>query len=138
MTRAVFVDACFWIALFQKNSSLHEIAKKLGNYLEGRVVTSEMVLVEFLTSFAGYSEQMKTQIYLFVRKLQESENVEIVPQTSDLFEEAFNLLENRKDKTWSLTDCASFLIMEHQGMQEALTEDVHFEQNNYRALMRAS
>jgi predicted nucleic acid-binding protein len=30
------------------------------------------------------------------------------------------------DKSWSLTDCASFLIMEEENLTAALTHDRHF------------
>jgi predicted nucleic acid-binding protein len=37
---------------------------------------------------------------------------------------------------WSLTDCASFVIMDQRQIAEALTHDRHFEQRGYRALLR--
>jgi predicted nucleic acid-binding protein len=40
------------------------------------------------------------------------------------------------DKSWSLTDCASFLIMEAMGIREALTYDNHFLQAGFTALLR--
>jgi predicted nucleic acid-binding protein len=42
------------------------------------------------------------------------------------------------DKDWSVTDCASFVIMDHRRIVEALTHDHHFEQKGYRALLRES
>jgi len=40
------------------------------------------------------------------------------------------------DKGWSLTDCASFVIMEDEGLPAALTHDHHFEQAGFQALLR--
>ncbi len=34
---------------------------------------------------------------------------------------------NRPDKTWGVTDCASFILMKEMGMDAALTVDHHFE-----------
>ena len=42
----------------------------------------------------------------------------------------------RPDKSWSLTDCISFEVMKHLDILEALTEDHHFEQAGFRALLR--
>ena len=64
-------------------------------------------------------------------------NVEVVPQTSLQFREAFDLYKNRADKEWSLTDCASFNLMKERGITEALALDVHFEQAGFVALLRS-
>jgi len=45
------------------------------------------------------------------------------------------LFRSRADKNWPLTDCISFVVMEHQGLSEALTADRHFEQAGYKALL---
>ena len=40
------------------------------------------------------------------------------------------------DRRWSLTDCASFQIMEAEGSSSALTHDRHFSQAGYAMLLR--
>jgi hypothetical protein len=62
--------------------------------------------------------------------------VEVVPMTSDLYGQAFDLFRNRPDKEWGLTDCASFVVMRARGMTDALTSDDHFEQAGFQALLR--
>jgi hypothetical protein len=37
------------------------------------------------------------------------------------------------DKEWSLTDCISMVVMQEQGISEAVTADHHFIQAGYRA-----
>jgi predicted nucleic acid-binding protein len=71
-----------------------------------------------------------------VRAVIADPEVETVPQTPELFRNALGLYQNRPDKSWSLTDCASFLIMDQRQIAEALTHDRHFEQRGYRALLR--
>lgn len=42
----------------------------------------------------------------------------------------------RSDKSWSLTDCASFLIMEALAIEAALTHDQYFAQAGFQVLLR--
>ena len=44
-------------------------------------------------------------------------------------------LWKRPDKDWSFVDCTSFITMKNERLIEALTEDHHFEQAGYRALL---
>jgi len=60
----------------------------------------------------------------------------VIPQTSGQFGNALHLYRQRPDKEWSLTDCTSILIMQTEGIQEALTHDSHFAQAGFTALLR--
>lgn len=71
-----------------------------------------------------------------IQTLMGDPTVEVVPFSSQLFQDALSLYGKRSDQSWSLTDCASFLIMDRRRVTEALTSDRHFEQNGYRALLR--
>jgi predicted nucleic acid-binding protein len=46
------------------------------------------------------------------------------------------LYVNRPDKQWSLTDCISFVVMEREGIADALTGDKHFEQAGFNVLLK--
>ncbi|MCX7013336.1 MAG: PIN domain-containing protein [Candidatus Sumerlaeota bacterium] len=65
-----------------------------------------------------------------------SEDVEIVRMTPDLFSRAFELYKVHDDKEWGLIDCISFVAMQENGIQDAMTFDQHFVQAGFRALMR--
>ena len=71
-----------------------------------------------------------------VKGLENNSEVEIVPQTDAQFRAAVELYSSRLDKTWSLTDCASFLVMEERNISEALAYDRDFEQAGFVALLR--
>jgi predicted nucleic acid-binding protein len=60
----------------------------------------------------------------------------IVPITPSLFDKALQLYERSSDKAWSLTDCASFVVMRERKIIDALSFDHHFEQAGFRALLR--
>jgi predicted nucleic acid-binding protein len=46
-----------------------------------------------------------------------------------------DIYRNRSDKSWSFTDCASFVVMQEQRLDSALTTDSHFSQAGFRALL---
>jgi uncharacterized protein len=52
-----------------------------------------------------------------------------------LHRQALQLLENRQDKTYSLCDAVSFVIMREWNLLEALTTDKHFKQEGFVRLL---
>ena len=135
--KTVFADTGYWIALIDCKDQLHEQAEAFAAEDESlRIVTSEMVLVEFLTSMNRQRKRLRKRASEMVMSLTQNPSVYIVPQTSEQFQSALEFYAARLDKQWSLTDCASFLIMEHQNINEALAHDRNFEQAGFRALLR--
>jgi predicted nucleic acid-binding protein len=135
--RAVFADTSYWIALLSSEDSLHKKARALSESLGTvRVITSEMVLTEFLNDSSDSGAVLRRTAALMIRGLRRRAEILIVPQTSIQFQEALALYEQRDDKRWSLTDCASFQIMRRDRMTQALTYDHHFEQAGFQALLR--
>jgi predicted nucleic acid-binding protein len=49
---------------------------------------------------------------------------------------AWRLWESRPDKSWSLVDCSSFVVMQQRALTSALTTDHHFEQAGYTRLLK--
>jgi uncharacterized protein len=134
---AVFADAGYWIALFNPRDQLHTKALTISHTLQGRtIITSQMVLTEFLNHYAALGEPFRQRAVQVVRSLQDDSDVEIVPQTEAQFTAALTLYAQRPDKEWGLTDCASFLIMQEQGITEALAHDDHFYQAGFIPLLR--
>ena len=101
-----------------------------------RVVTSELVLVEVLNSFSAKGAHWRRNVAALVQRIVDDSAIELVRQTPQLFHAAFAVYCGRSDKNWSLTDCASFCIMEDRQIIEALTHDQHFEQRGFHALLR--
>ena len=135
--KTVFADACYWIALLNPRDQLHQKARDVSETLGAcRIVTSEMTLTEFLNGLSGFGPHMREKAVRTVRSLENSPNVEVVPQTSHQFRKAVEKYSSTTDMQWGITDCSSFCIMEERGLTEALTHDHHFEQASYRALLR--
>ena len=57
-------------------------------------------------------------------------------KTDAQFRTAVDRYVSRPDQSWSLTDCASFLVMEERNITDALAYDRDFEQAGFRALLR--
>jgi uncharacterized protein len=135
--RRVFLDTSYLVASIDPKDDQHERAKfvseKLGKFIP---VTSEMVLAEFLNYFSAQGKSFRKMSIEVTDLLRSDPSVEIVPQTSEQFEKARQYYRERLDKGYSLTDCASMLIMKEKDIQDVLTHDRHFKQEGFYALLR--
>lgn len=135
--KSLFAETGYLVALANPGDFLHEKAKRLASSLNSsRLITSEMVLTEVLNYFCERGTDLRQAAIGLIQELQADPATSIVPQTSSQFQEALSLYASRNDKSWSHTDCASFQIMEREGITEALTHDRHFEQSGFSALLR--
>jgi uncharacterized protein len=133
----VFADTGYWIALLNPRDDLHQNASAISReYSPNQIVTSEMVLAEFLNSFSDYGPRLRQAAARAVESLRDGSQIVIVPQTSQLFQRALTRYKDMSDKSWSLTDCASFSIMEAEKLTAALTHDRHFSQAGFQTLLR--
>ncbi len=132
-----FADTSYWIALLNPGDNLHGKVQQVSSNLgDCRIITSEMVMVELLDGLAKYGEQLRKKAVETVESLKSNPNVKVVPQTSIQFTEAMKYYVERPDKQWGLTDCSSFVIMDDESINEALTYDEHFSQAGFVALLR--
>ena len=133
----VFADAGYFIANLDNRDPLHErartVAAGLGLF---STVTTQMVIAEVLNYVSRGGDYFRSLAVQLVRNLEARPDVEIVPQTEAQFRAAVERYAARPDQTWSLTDCASFLVMEQRNITEALAYDRDFEQAGVTALLR--
>lgn len=99
-------------------------------------VTTQMVMVEVLNYMSRGGVRLRSLAAHMIQELQARHDVEIVPQTDSQFQAAAQRYAARVDHSWSLTDCASFLIMEERRIDKALAYDRDFEQAGFVALLR--
>jgi len=130
----VFADTFFFIAQLNPHDRAHKKASAFTGSYQGRMMTTDWVMVELADAFAR-SPNRGTFVALY-RKLEATAELTIVSATRALLQEGFLLYSQRPDKEWSLTDCISFVVMEREGITEALTGDQHFEQAGYVALLK--
>jgi predicted nucleic acid-binding protein len=95
-----------------------------------------MALTEALNHLAGRGAQRREVAVRMVQALEARPDVDVVPQTDRQFRAAVERYAARPDQRWSLTDCASFLVMEERSITEALAYDRDFEQAGFAALLR--
>ncbi|MCX8004679.1 MAG: PIN domain-containing protein [Burkholderiaceae bacterium] len=135
--KTVFADTGYWAAVLNPKDQLHDKAAQVSAQLgKVRILTTEMVLDELLAALSRVP--LRPFAIRGVEAIRSNPNVEVVPQTSLQFVSAFDSYRSASDKEWSLTDCASFVLMRERGLTEALAHDHHFEQAGFIALLRGA
>jgi len=135
--RAVFADSSYWIALLNPDDLLHDKACDLSAQTSADlIVTSEMVLTEVMNHLSRSRPSLRWAVAAAVEDICDEANCRVIPQTTNQFRSAVRFFKQRSDKHWSLTDCASILIMQTEDIHEALTHDSHFIQAGFVALLR--
>ncbi len=131
----VFADTGYWVAVLNPKDDWKVKAEAASRSLgKVRIVTTETVLDELLAALSKVP--VRAVAIRGVEAIRSNPNIEVVPQTSLQFSEAFEAYRRMTDKEWSLTDCASFALMKERGLGEALAHDRHFEQAGFVALLR--
>jgi len=120
-------------AYHHKDESTHEEAKTLFR-AEPRKLTHSYVLSELVT-LAYVRGIPRASTIGFVTELIEHPEVETVWIDERLHPNAMALLLARPDKSYSLCDAMSFVLMKERGISDALTTDHHFKQEGFRQLL---
>jgi len=131
--RPVFADTSFFVAFLSPTDSLHETAVKRMGDLPQQLLTTSWILVE-LGNFLCDSPQ-RALFVPFVQEMKVDETVRIIPAEEELLSAGLDLYAHRPDKTWSLTDCISFVVMSRLGLTDALTADRHFHQAGFTMVL---
>lgn len=133
----VFADTSGWASFFREQERHHARAVALMTQWEKEnrhVVTTNYVLGE-LIALCERLRVPRSRGVSYIHSIRAEMWIEIVHIDEQLDARAWELLENRLDKTWSLVDCASFVVMEQRGLTDALTTDHHFEQAGFVRLL---
>ena len=130
---AVFADTFFYLALLDDTEPDHGRALAESK-ISRLIVTTEFVLLELGNACARAEDH--ADFLALVAGMRASPRVKIIPLASELFNRGLARMRERNDKDWSLTDCISFVVMEDEGIHEALTGDQHFEQAGFKALLK--
>jgi uncharacterized protein len=132
----IFLDTAYVNALINTRDQWHGRAVLWEQKLAAerrKLLTTEFILIEIGDSLA--TVQYRMEAVTAIGRLTSSSFVKIIPATSQLFNDGFNLYRQRQDKAWGITDCTSFMVMQDHQLIEALTTDDDFIQAGFRALM---
>jgi predicted nucleic acid-binding protein len=94
----------------------------------------EYVLWELINAFSQPAHRLKVHAALDL--IQGNSQWQVEAASQSLFEPGLLMHQSHRDKSWSLTDCISFIMMREHGTTRALTHDHHFEQAGFEALLR--
>ncbi|HEV3259839.1 MAG TPA: hypothetical protein VG013_23425 [Gemmataceae bacterium] len=133
--RTVFADTYYFLALLNPSDQGHARAVTFTTTFVGRMVMTGWVLTELADALAA-TPQGRAEFLSTRDDLRADPDARIVPCDDVLMEEGIQLYSQRSDKAWSLTDCISFVLMQRDGITEALTGDHHFEQAGFVALLK--
>jgi predicted nucleic acid-binding protein len=132
--KRVFADTYFFVCLVNPKDEHLQTAREFLATFGGGVITTAWVITELANTL---SKAVNRHLFLnLYADLRTDRRVSIEPPTQVLFEKGLELYAKRPDKDWSLTDCISFVVMEHEGLTEALTNDHHFEQAGFTTLLK--
>lgn len=130
----IFVDTGFVIGLINQRDQYHQQASELANRFEGYpLLVTDAVLLEIGNALV---RNYKKEVIEIIEQFFDSDEVEVVRLTPQLFDQAFALYKMYEDKQWGLVDCISFAVMREAGVSQALTFDRHFVQAGFQVLMR--
>jgi len=134
--KKIFADAFFFLALMNKRDSSHQKAVELIDTLPGPIVTTQWVLVEVADAFC---EPRDRGLFVKLLELIDADNrIQVISASNASFQRGTDLYVRRNDKSWSLTDCISFVVMDQHGIKEALTGDHHFTQAGFTPLLASA
>jgi predicted nucleic acid-binding protein len=131
----VFLDTWFVLALLNKRDNFHARAKSIYSSLPkaSELWITEAIIVEIGNAVSAYN---RSGAVAFIHVCYRTRNMQVVSVDTPLLMRATDLYSQREDKEWGLTDCISFVVMQENGLVDALTGDHHFEQAGFRALLR--
>jgi hypothetical protein len=128
-----FADTFYFLALLNAKDAAHQRAVEFSTSHDAALLTTAWVLTELADALADLRHR-----HVFrkaIAELRADPQTTIIPPSERLFEQGVERYNARSDKEWSLTDCISFIVMEQNGLADALSGDHHFEQAGFRALL---
>lgn len=136
--KRIFVDTSGWANLAYTSEPHYKLATEIYLSAGGRqrLVTTNYVIAELVPLLTSVLKVSRPRIIDFINGIKSSQNVEFIHIDEAEDSKAWELLESRIDKTWSLVDSSSFVTMKTLAITDALTTDHHFEQAGFVRLLK--
>ena len=97
-------------------------------------MTHNYILAEFV-ALAQARHLPREEPLAFAADVLETSEIELVWVDQTLHNEAMSLLQSQLDKSDSLCDAVSVVLMRQRGLSDALTTNRHFSQAGFRRLL---
>ncbi len=133
--KPVFLDTGYLIALEASDDQNHAAARQHWRGLSRRLpplITTSLVFSEVVTFFNTRGQHAKA--VELGNMLLESPAVELIHADELLLLSAWDWFQQYADKSFSLADCVSFVVMRQRSLEQALTFDRHFIQAGFQKL----
>lgn len=134
----ILVDTSGWLALGDRSQPQHAAAVEV--YRERlrrreRFLTTNYIVAETLALMTVRTRLPRDRVLAFLQGIKTAAHVEVVHVDAELDARGWALLHSRPDKSWTLVDAVSFVVMQQRRLTEALTTDHHFEQAGFMRLL---
>jgi uncharacterized protein len=129
----MFIDTSGLFCLHHRQERFHQEATDALKNTTMRLMHG-YVLAEFV-ALANTRQLPREPVLEMISELVANPDFEVIWVDEALHEKGMELLRARLDKTYSLCDAISFVLMREEGIQDALTTDRHFEQKGFRRLL---
>ena len=134
--KRLFADSIYFIALLNERDATHGRAVYFSRECRAMLVTTRWVLVEFADALC--EPAWRERAGSFIEFVMSGPGFAVIEESDALFARGLDLYRKRQDKSWSLTDCISFVVMADEELADALTGDRHFEQAGFSAVFAQS
>ena len=129
--KKVFVDTSFLIAFYNKNDEKHFEARKFLQICDKTLlIITDYIFDEFLTVLLARENKLLS--LQSGEKILNDKNVRLLKVDNEIFQKAWEIYRNFKDKQWSFTDCTSYVLMKNLLIDTGLSFDEHFRQFGFK------
>jgi predicted nucleic acid-binding protein len=128
----LFVDTSAWFALANRSDVDHDRVAEVLHQFEGRLITSNHVFDETVT-LCRYRLGHDVAIRVG-QELRDGDGVDQIRATADDEAAAWALFVAREDKSYSFTDCTSFILMRRLGLTRAAALDEDFRREGFETV----
>ena len=131
----VFIDTSAFVALRNRDEREHGAARSALEQLVAQraaLFTSSYVFSETYTAILV--RVGRREAITWGRRMRDGTAVDIVTIDDEVADEAWRLLEEHADKTWSHVDATSFALMDREHSTAAFAFDRHFEQRGLQVI----
>ena len=128
------MDTGAWFAYANAADPDHRRVRAVLDEPRGRLISSSYVFDETVTlTRARLGHRRAAAVG---RTLLDARLVDLLRVTPADEQAAWTLFERRPDKSYSFTDCTSFVLMRRERIERAIALDAHFSQEGFLVLPR--